>query len=79
MTTPPPLPAGMDAFPVQKADGSETYAVSINDACKLIGRRRPFMQTWIAKGKVEMCRHPLHGPLVLVDSLWGAIPDEVKA
>lgn len=79
MTDVPPLPAGMDAFAVQKRDGSETYAVSTSDAARLIGRSTAFVSTWITKGTVEVCEHPVHGRLILVDSLWAAIPDEVKA
>ena len=68
----------MDGFAVQKADGSETYAVSKSDASRLLGRSMPFVEKWVRDGVVEVCQHPVHGTLVLVDSLWAAIPDEVK-
>lgn len=77
--TAPPLPAGMDGFAVKKADGSETYAVSFTDAGVLVGRRRSFIESWVSKRVIETCQHPTEGRLVLVDSLWAALPEELKA
>ena len=75
----PPLPAGMDGFAVRKQDGSETHAVSYADAVKLTGLTMATLRRWIEVGKVQTCHHPTEGLLVLVDSLWAAIPEEVKA
>lgn len=77
--TQPPLPAGMDSWAIQKKDGSETQAVSIRDAGKLIGRRATLVEQWIRKGQVEICLHPTEGKLVLVDSLWAALPEDVRS
>lgn len=77
--TAPPLPAGMDGFAVKKADGAETYAVSFTDAGVLVGRRRSFIEAWVSKRVIETCQHPTEGRLVLVDSLWAALPEELKA
>lgn len=74
----PPLPPGMDGFAVEKQDGTETYAVSQADAARLAGKRLPFIYALIRNKQVEVCHHPVHGKLVLVDSLWAALPDEVK-
>lgn len=76
-TDAPPLPAGMDGFAVRHR-GVETYAVAIPDARKLAGVSPAKMQTWLTKGLVKTCLHPTHGKLVLVDSLWAAIPDALK-
>lgn len=78
MTDAPPLPPGMDGFAVHTADGRETYAVSQADAARLIGRTLPFLYRWIRSEKVEVCQHPVHGRLVLVDSLWAALPEEMR-
>ncbi len=77
--TAPPLPAGMDGFAVRKSDGAETYAVCYADAAKLIGRRRSVIEQWVAKRWIETCQHPTEGRLVLVDSLWAALPEELKS
>lgn len=78
MAETPPLPAGLDSWVVKKKDGSETQAVSIADAGRLIGKGPLTIEKWIKDGTIEICRHPMEGRLVLVDSLWAALPDEVR-
>lgn len=75
----PPLPVGVDGFLVKNPDGSETYAISVMDAASLAGVTAWKIERWIQSGTVEFCRRPISGErLVLVDSLWAALPPELK-
>lgn len=74
----PPLPAGMDSWSVTRDGGVETSGVGISDAGRLIGVKPGVITRWIASGKVEVAFNPQRETIVLVDSLWEALPPEVK-
>lgn len=79
MISAPPLPPGVDGFLVRNPDGSETHAISVTDAARLAGVTTWRIERWIQSGQVEFCRRNGDDErLVLVDSLWAALPPELK-
>lgn len=76
MTT-PPLPPGIDALAVRRKDGTETYVVSLADAARLCKRSAWQISEWIEQGLVETTKIGT-AQYVLVDSLWAALPPEVR-
>jgi hypothetical protein len=74
----PPLPAGMDAWEVHRIDGTEATAVSISDAAKLAGVRIRILEAWIDAGDLEVTFNARREKLVVIESLWAFLPQELK-
>lgn len=78
MTMVPPVPAGMDAWDVEKNDGTQLSAVSIGDAARLVGVKVRVMEKWVLEGKIEIAFSPTREKLVVLESLWAFLPPELK-
>lgn len=76
--TAPDLPPGMDGWTVRLPDGSEQVGVEIPDAVRLLGVGRPYVERLVAEGKVTVAIGPRQERLILVESLWAAIPEVVR-
>jgi hypothetical protein len=74
----PEIPPGMDSWSVPIQGGGERSGVGISDAGRLIGVKAAVITRWITSGKVEVALNPQGETIVLVDSLWEALPPEVK-
>lgn len=68
----------MDAWTIQRTDGSETVGVEVSSAAQLCGVKRSVVEQWIEDGVVEIALAPTKERLVLVDSLWASLPEAVK-
>ena len=88
--TPAPLPPSVIPQTVFLGDGRTAEVVTIMDAARLTGMRPGTIDTWITKGspytknpdgspyKVAICTTPQHERRVFVESLWRALPLELR-
>lgn len=74
----PELPPGMDSWDIDRGDGTQTKGVEVPSAAKLLGLRTGVLEEWVASGRVEIVMSPTRERLVLIDSLWAAIPPDVR-
>ena len=75
---PAPLPPSIVPQRVRRADGSSALLVTIKQACLLVGRKASTMDRWIKDGRVVVTMTPDHQRRIFVDSLWKALPIEVR-
>ena len=75
----PPIPASIvPELAVLPATGDRVEVVTIPDAARLIGRTQRCIEDWITEGKIKTCRTPDQGRRILVESLWLALPVELR-
>jgi hypothetical protein len=75
---PAPLPPSIVPQRVTRLDGSTALLVTIKQACLLVGRSAGTMDRWIKDGRVVVTMTPDHQRRIFVDSLWAALPIELR-
>jgi len=73
---PPPIPAGLNSWPVTRDNGVKTRVVTVEDAGKLVDKPVRVIREWIRDGALETTQTTRRRMLVLVDSLWAQVPEE---
>lgn len=58
--------------------GEIVEVVTIKQACLLVGRSAATIDKWIAEGRVTITMTPDHERRIFVDSLWNALPIELR-
>ena len=75
---PPPLPPQIVPQTVTKADGTKIQVVTVIDAARLCDVMPRNIHEWISEGKVAICYTPTREKRVLLESLWLALPIDVR-
>lgn len=75
---PAPLPSAIVPEMVKLVDGSTQAVVTVEDAAKLSGYTLRTIDGWIAEGKLTICYTPDRERRVFVQSLWMALPIELR-
>lgn len=75
---PAPLPPSIVPQRVHKGDGTDADVVTVIDAARLVGMKVGTIDAWIAEGKLAICYTPEKERRVFVDSLWRALPLELR-
>ncbi len=75
---PPPLPPQVVPQTVYRGDGTPAQVVTLLDAARLADVTIGTINDWILKGKVAMCYTPDRERRVFVESLWRALPLELR-
>lgn len=74
---PPPLPREVVGRAVTRVDGTKTWAVTVRDAARLMGRALATVEAWVTTGHVDIC-YDGDTVYVLTDSLWLLVPEEER-
>ncbi len=75
---PAPLPPSIVPQKVRRADGTPAELITPRQAAILVGRKVSTIDRWIAEGRVLITMTPDHERRIFVDSLWMALPLELR-